>query len=128
MEHQHQHSCSFPSVDPTYTNDPAHLPPQHGDEYEGVSALKTIEQSADELSSDLRDVSLKMHGNPELCWKEYKTSDLLATYMQSHGFTLKRNAYGTETGFEAIFTHGEGGKVIGFNSEVSTKGSIGIQD
>jgi metal-dependent amidase/aminoacylase/carboxypeptidase family protein len=59
-----------------------------------------------------------MHDTPELGWVEFKTSKLLSEYIESHGFKVTRQAYGTETGFEAVFQHGQGGRTIGFNSEM----------
>lgn len=44
---------------------------------------------------------------------------LLSDFMEHQGWKVTRSAYGTETGFEAVFEHGHGGKTIGFNSEVS---------
>lgn len=81
--------------------------------------LSTISAKVDALSKELREVSLKMHSNPEVGWQEWETAKLLTEYIENKGFTVKRGVYGTETGWEAVFKHGSGGKVIGFNCEVS---------
>lgn len=110
-------ACAFPAVEPA----PGHaslLPPAYADLYHKSDALSTISRTVDELSDGLRKVSLQMHSNPEIRWEEVKTLELLSGYMEEQGWKVTRGAYGTKTGFEAVFEHGTGGKVIGFNSEV----------
>ena len=87
--------------------------PSYDTIYPKSDALKTLQEKVDDLSPSLRDVSLKMHDNFEIGWVEYKTSKLLSDYIETHGFKVNRSAYGTETGFEAIFKNGKGGRTIG---------------
>lgn len=110
-------ACAFPHTTPAMV-DPSSLPPAYGDLYHKSDALSTISKVVDELDSSLREVSVKMHDNPEIRWQEHETMKLLAGYMDKQGWKVKTGVYGTETGFEAVFQHGQGGKVIGFNSEV----------
>lgn len=44
-----------------------------------------IEAAVDDMSSALRDFSLKMHDFAEIALKEYKTHDLLAGFMKDQG-------------------------------------------
>lgn len=111
-------ACAFPHTTPT-PGDPSSLPPAYADIYHKSDALSTISSTVDELSASLRKVSVQMHENPEIRWQEHKTMKLLSDYMEEQGWKVKRSVYGVETGFEAVFEHGQGGKVIGFNSEVS---------
>lgn len=116
----HSCACDFPTVEPT----PGHaslLPPAYADLYHKSDALSTISRTVDELSDGLRKVSVQMHSNPEIYWQEFKTLELLSGYMEDQGWKVRRGVYGTETSFEAVFEHGSGGRVIGFNSEVSVK-------
>lgn len=78
----------------------------------------SIEETIKSLNKELRILSLKIHDNPEIAWKEFKTSDLCCTYLESKGFKVVRSAFGLETAWEASFEFGNGGRVIGFNSEM----------
>ncbi|KAI8452106.1 hypothetical protein BY996DRAFT_7248504 [Phakopsora pachyrhizi] len=90
------------------------------------SEIKLIEDRIDELSDRLREFSLKMFEFPELAMKEFKTHDLLASFMEEQtGWTVNRHAYGIETAVEAIFKSGEGGRTVGFNSEMDALPGIG---
>lgn len=111
-------ACAFPHVEPV-AGHASLLPPAYADLYHKSDALSTISKTVDELSDGLRKVSVQMHKNPEIRWEEYETARLLSGYMEDQGWKVTRSAYGTETGWEAVFEHGTGGKVIGFNSEVS---------
>lgn len=111
-------ACAFPHVEPV----PGHaslLPPAYADLYHKSDALSTISRTVDELSDGLRKVSVQMHKNPEILWQEFETAKLLSGYMEDQGWKVTRGAFGTETGWEAVFEYGNGGKTIGFNSEVS---------
>ena len=105
-------ACSFPAGNPGDWIQNASLPKYEAD-YNKLDSLHTLEKNVDKLSPSLRKISLQMHDTPELAWVEYKTSKLLSEYIESYGFHVNRNAYGTETGFEAIFEHGQGGRTIG---------------
>ena len=94
--------------------------------YSGSDALSTINASLDALSKDLRQVSLDMHDHPEIAWKEVQTAKLLSGFMEKQpGWKVKRSVYGTETGWEAVFVHGSGGRTIGINSEMDALYGIG---
>jgi hypothetical protein len=113
----HNCACSFPAIEPNF--DASSTLPAYADIYHHSDALSTISQYVDSISTDLRKVSVAMHSNPEPKWEEYETLKLLAGFMEKQqGWKVKRGAYGCETGFEAVFQHGSGGRVIGFNSEV----------
>ncbi|KAL8290218.1 hypothetical protein RQP46_003157 [Phenoliferia psychrophenolica] len=83
-----------------------------------VEEIETLEKAIDGLDGELRKLSMTIHDNPEIAWKEFKTHDVLCDFMQSHGFKVTRHAYGLETAWEATFEHGSGGPVVGFNSEM----------
>lgn len=88
--------------------------PAYSTDYAGSDALKTISDAVDKLSASLREISIQMHDNPEIAWKERKTAELLSGFMENMpGWTVKRHVYGTETGWEASFQQGHGGRVIG---------------
>lgn len=76
---------------------------------------RSIEEAVDDLSSSARELSLAIHREPELAFKEVATAEKLASYMEKHGFKVTRHAYGLKTAWEATFEHGTGGRTVGFN-------------
>ncbi|KAH9471729.1 hypothetical protein MJO29_002500 [Puccinia striiformis f. sp. tritici] len=86
----------------------------------------TLEDEIDRLSDDLREWSLKIFGYAEIAMKEFKTHDLIAQiFEQTPGWKVTRHAYGIQTAVEAIYTHGKGGRTVGFNSEMDALPGIG---
>nr|CAG8558705.1 11343_t:CDS:10 [Entrophospora candida] len=80
---------------------------------------KTALQAIDQVSSELREISLKIHEHPELAYQEKYAHELLVTYLKSKGFEVTPNAYGIETAFTAEFQSKSGkGKTVSFNSEI----------
>jgi metal-dependent amidase/aminoacylase/carboxypeptidase family protein len=50
--------------------------------------------------------------------------DLLTSFMSKQGFEVTKK-YLLETAWSAVFTHGQGGRTIGINSEMDALPSIG---
>ncbi|KAI0092136.1 hypothetical protein BDY19DRAFT_581359 [Irpex rosettiformis] len=86
--------------------------------------LEIIEAKIDELSSDLRELSLSIHENPELGFEERHAHDILTGYIEKHGFDVTRH-YKLETAWRATYTHGTGGLTLGINSEMDALPNIG---
>lgn len=62
--------------------------------------LHHISTCVDALSKELREVSLEIHDNPELNYKEFHAHNLLAKYMEGKaGWRVTRSAYGIDTAF-----------------------------
>lgn len=80
--------------------------------------MQTIEDKLDELDSELRELSLKIHDHPELMFQERYAHDTLSSYMESQGFHVTPHYLGLETAWRAQFSFGEGGRTIGVNSEM----------
>ena len=57
----------------------------------------------------------EIHALAELGYMEYKSSELLAKHLESHGFTVDRGVAGIPTAFVA--SYGSGGPVIGILAE-----------
>ncbi|KAH8550366.1 hypothetical protein BGW37DRAFT_499051 [Umbelopsis sp. PMI_123] len=72
---------------------------------------KIIYSSIDNASSELREISLELHRNPELGMHEYHSHDLLTDFLERKGFKVTRHAYGMETAFTAEFSNGRGRRV-----------------
>jgi len=87
--------------------------------------LKYIEENVDANNEDLRDLSLKIHDNPEIRFEERKAHDAMTAFMESHGFEVQRHYLDMETAWRADFSHGKGGRVMGVNSEMDALPGIG---
>ena len=68
-----------------------------------VSKLKIQAQKAiDEASAGLREVSLSIHGKPELNFEEHHAHAVLTEYLEARKFHVERGAYGMPTAFKAV--------------------------
>ncbi|KAI0769231.1 hypothetical protein BC629DRAFT_1534680 [Irpex lacteus] len=116
-------SCDTPvSKPPSYTTQDAL---QSEDEWHNADFLVTIESTIDSHNRELRDLSLAIHGNPELGLKEFYAHHRLTAYMEAHGFTVTRHHLGIETAWRAEFAHGHGGRIIGLQSEMDALPNLG---
>ncbi|KAI9142574.1 hypothetical protein BKA69DRAFT_1123925 [Paraphysoderma sedebokerense] len=89
--------------------------------------LKTVRDIVskfiESISEELNSISLQIHSNPELAFKEYKAYELITSYLESKpGVKLQRRVAGLETAFVAEFDNLMGKKredvgVVGFCSE-----------
>ncbi|KAF9922522.1 hypothetical protein FBU30_007343 [Linnemannia zychae] len=71
------------------------------DLWEKDEFAKTVHLAIEDVSSELRAISLKLHENPELGYEEYKAHILLTDYLETKGFQVERKAYGMDTAFVA---------------------------
>ncbi|CAH1758036.1 4518_t:CDS:10 [Entrophospora sp. SA101] len=86
----------------------------------------TIESVIDEISEELRTISLGIHEKPELAYQEKFAHDTLTDYLESKGFRVVRQAYGLETAFHAEYTSPIGpGRIVAINSEYDALPGIG---
>ncbi|KAL1680643.1 hypothetical protein EV122DRAFT_207440 [Schizophyllum commune] len=86
--------------------------------------LDAIEETIAGMDEELRALSLDIHDHPELMFEEHRTHDLLTTFFEKKGFTVTRH-YILETGWQAVWEHGEGGRTIGVNCEMDALRGIG---
>ncbi|KAJ6446911.1 metal-dependent amidase/aminoacylase/carboxypeptidase [Purpureocillium lavendulum] len=87
-------------------------------------ARELVNSRIESLSDELREkVNKAIHGSPELCFKEYKAHNALASYLEQAGFDVKRGTYGLETSFEA--TLGERGRQVVICAEYDALPEIG---
>ncbi len=68
-----------------------------------AKVLKEIESRRDELN----EISMKIHGNPELGFKEEKAAELLTDYLEKNGFSLERGICDLPTAFRAGYGTGK---------------------
>lgn len=88
--------------------------------------LHSISQHIEDISDDLRRISLTIHDNPELQFKEYHAYKTLVQYLsQQNGWKVTGSAYGIETAFVAVFDTWKEGPVVSFNAEYDALVGIG---
>ena len=83
----------------------------------------SIQTEVDANRQELIDLSLKIHRNPELGWKEVQASGWLTDYLEENGFKLERGFCGLPTAFKA--SYGQGKPVIAFVAEYDALPDIG---
>ncbi|KAG0334333.1 hypothetical protein BG004_000449 [Podila humilis] len=95
---------------------------------------ETVLQAIEQNSVALRDISLKIHANPELGYNEVYAHKILTDFLEEQGFKVTRGAYDLETAFVAEYESpatavaaaaGEKVKSIGFCSEYDALPGVG---
>ncbi|KAG9843464.1 hypothetical protein KCU98_g7701, partial [Aureobasidium melanogenum] len=98
------------------------------------SHLATISTYVDHLSPELRHLSLLIHDNPELNYKEYKAYASLVKFFKAlEGWEVEEKACGIDTAFIAVFDNRKAksekdnseGEVVSFNAEYDALPGIG---
>ncbi len=88
------------------------------EKYKSV-AVKEI----DSRRNELRELSLKIHSNPELGFHEVKAAAWLTAYLEKNGFSVERGICGLETAFRAVY--GQGKPVIAIMAEYDALPEVG---
>ncbi|KAI6038611.1 hypothetical protein EDC04DRAFT_2569507 [Pisolithus marmoratus] len=87
--------------------------------------LEIIEKTIDELSPALRELSQDILGmSPFARRANPYAHDVYTTFMEKQGFVVQRH-YLLETAWIATYSHGQGGPVLGVNSEMDALPGIG---
>ncbi|KAJ3101548.1 hypothetical protein HDU97_001297 [Phlyctochytrium planicorne] len=89
-----------------------------------------VEEHVDTLYETLEDISLQIHSNPELSWKEVNAHNLLTDFLEKEGFAVTRKACDIETAFVAEWrpeglVESERTVTVGFLSEYDALPEIG---
>lgn len=74
-------------------------------------------KNIDDRSSNLIAMADYIFDNPELSFKEYKASKLLADYLKKQGFNVEIGLGSLDTAFKAVYENGTGGPNIGLLCE-----------
>ena len=82
-----------------------------------------VKDSAESQRQQLIQLSLNIHDNPELGFKEEKASAWLASYLEDSGFHVERGIAGLATAFRA--TYGQGSPRIALLAEYDALPKIG---
>src|SRR5260370_37422944 len=89
-----------------------------------LAALKArAQQAIDQVSEDLRTLSLAIHGRPELNFEEHHAHRVLTDYLEQQGFAVARGAYTLPTAFRAVA--GSGAPVVAVLCEYDALPGIG---
>lgn len=80
--------------------------------------LDFVSTYIDSISEILRPISLKIHDNPELSYKEFIAHETLTKFMKTRkGWKVTPSAYGIATAFIAVYDSRKKGPVISYNAE-----------
>ncbi|KAI7864591.1 hypothetical protein BDF14DRAFT_1731888 [Spinellus fusiger] len=85
----------------------------------------SITETIESYSDALRQLSLKIHGHPELSSQEVEACALLTDFLEQQGFHVTRRVAGLETGFLAEYGNSETGRRVGFCSEYDALPDVG---
>ncbi|KAL7309984.1 hypothetical protein PS15m_010798 [Mucor circinelloides] len=86
---------------------------------------ESIANTIKSLDRELREISLKIHNDPELGSKEFHAYKLLTEYVKSKGFQVTYEAAGLETAFMAKFSNSKSGRRVGFVCEYDALPGVG---
>ena len=77
-----------------------------------------VSSHIDSISDAMRPLSLKIHDNPEVNYKEYIAHKTLTDFMKTRkGWKVTTSAYDIPTAFIAQYDSGKKGPVISYNAE-----------
>lgn len=81
--------------------------------------LSSISAYIEEIKHQLRTaISLPIHDNPELQYKEFEAHRILTEFMtQQSGWKVTPSAYGIDTAFVAVYDSRRPGPTVSFNAE-----------
>ncbi|KAJ8315750.1 hypothetical protein KUTeg_007900 [Tegillarca granosa] len=85
---------------------------------------KVVCDTVEENKEKLAELSDDLWKNPELKFKEYRSHDVLTSFLESHGFKVKRK-YKLETGFSATFNETSDGPNVAVLCEYDALPNIG---
>jgi amidohydrolase len=89
-----------------------------------IKALKnSVIEELEAHRQRLRDISLEIHDNPELGFKEVKASALLTNYLEKNGFAIERGICEIATAFRA--SYGKGKPAIAILAEYDALPQLG---
>lgn len=80
--------------------------------------LDFVSSYLNSISETLREISLKIHDNPELNFEEFIAHETLTSFMKTQtGWQVTPSAYGIKTAFIAVYDSKKKGPVISYNAE-----------
>lgn len=86
---------------------------------------ETLFQRIDEEREELWSMADQIFDNPEYEGEEVFAAGLLTDYLRKNGFSVEMGVGGYKTAFRAVYSHGEGGPVIGILCEYDALRGLG---
>ncbi|KAI9481584.1 MAG: hypothetical protein EXX96DRAFT_567309 [Benjaminiella poitrasii] len=86
---------------------------------------QSITNTINSVDKELREISLKIHDDPELGNKEFHAYKILTEYLEKKGFEMTHKAVGLETAFMATFSNSKTGRRVGFVCEYDALPGVG---
>ena len=83
----------------------------------------SVVKEIDARRNELRELSLRIHSNPETGFQEVKASNWLAEYLERNGFAVERGVFELPTAFRG--TYGQGKPTIAFLAEYDALPDLG---
>jgi amidohydrolase len=84
-----------------------------------------IFNEVEKIKDEIIILSKNIHNNPELGFKEYKTSNFIKDLLKKHNFTIEENVGGLDTAFKARSKGKEKGPAVAFLAEYDALPEIG---
>ncbi len=82
-------------------------------------------EAVEALQEKLREISLSIHSNPELAFKEVKAASWLSSFLEDQGFKVERGSAGMETAFTGEYVSGKGGPTVAILAEYDALPAVG---
>lgn len=79
----------------------------------------------DSISSELKDLAIFIHDNPEVAMEEEKACKAHSEYLRSKGFSVETGISGLPTAFKAVYKGKEPGPIIAFIEEYDALPDVG---
>ncbi|WP_370222313.1 M20 family metallopeptidase [Cytobacillus sp.] len=90
-----------------------------------VKGKNAILHAIDKRDTELRELSLKIHSNPETSFQEYKAMNWLVEPLEKSGFSIERGLANLETSFRATWEGQKGGPTIAILAEYDALAGLG---
>lgn len=87
--------------------------------------IKTVSRMIEELKGELIQLSEYIYKNPELGYKEFKSSKAHVELLKKHGFHVQEEYMGIKTAFRAEFASSKPGPTIAYLAEYDALPGIG---
>src|SRR5262249_25576645 len=91
-----------------------------------LETLKThVAETVDGLAEELWELALRIHANPELCYKEEKAAAWLTEFLEKRGCRVEGGAGGVATAFRAEVPGARPGPTLAILGEYDALPAIG---
>lgn len=90
-----------------------------------MEGKKAIQAAVDALDLELRELSLKIHANPELSFHEYQAMEWLTEPLSKAGFAIEKGIANLETSFRATWEGQPGGPTVALLAEYDALKGLG---